>query len=384
MPTERTLLCATVLNEKLFIIGGALQKYNATSVVEVCDPAADTWSSIANLPSARCAYMACTFHNKIYVFGGCTSVTANATKNVYVYDSTTGTWSQKADMPFANSGAGIAVVDSLIYLIGGASNMTSVPYSTVLAYNPFTESWTYKQDIPTPRSMVSSCAVDGKIVTIGGTTENYGSVFYKNVEVFDPQTNTWAQKSDMPTGRWGLATCVLNGLVYAVGGRAGSKSCALNEVYNPATDIWLTEVPMQKDRNTLAVGAVGNKIYAAGGHTYPSINVLSDLEEYTPVLTGIDSKFGIFKQPDSIILLKNYPNPFNPVTSIQYELPSVEELTIWVSNSVGQSVGQLVDEKQEAGRYTIQWDASEQTSGIYVLRFKAGSYQKNIKMVVLK
>jgi hypothetical protein len=88
--------------------------------------------------------------------------------------------------------------------------------------------------------------------------------------------------------------------------------------------------------------------------------------------------------PVVFALEQNYPNPFNPTTSIQYEMPSNEDVTIRVYNSVGQEVDRLVDKRQEAGRYDIQWDGSEQASGIYVLRFQAGSYQKNIKMILLR
>ena len=88
--------------------------------------------------------------------------------------------------------------------------------------------------------------------------------------------------------------------------------------------------------------------------------------------------------PATYCLSQNYPNPFNPLTSIHYELPSNEAVTIGVYNAVGQEIEQLVDKKQEAGYYTVQWDGSEQASGIYVLRFEAGTYQKNMKMILLK
>jgi S-formylglutathione hydrolase FrmB len=89
-------------------------------------------------------------------------------------------------------------------------------------------------------------------------------------------------------------------------------------------------------------------------------------------------------RPATYCLSHNYPNPFNPLTSIHYELPSAEDVSIRVYNSVGQEVSQLVDKKQEAGYYTIQWNGSEQASGVYVLRFEAGSYQKNMKMILLR
>jgi predicted outer membrane repeat protein len=122
-----------------------------------------------------------------------------------------------------------------------------------------------------------------------------------------------------------------------------------------------------------SMGGLRNDMGAYGG-------VTENLMHFDPE-TGIGMKH---EQPAEYALIQNYPNPFNLITSIRYELPSAEEVNIRVYNSVGQEVDQLVNKRQEAGYYTIQWNASEQASGIYVLRFKAGSYHRNMKMILLK
>ena len=80
----------------------------------------------------------------------------------------------------------------------------------------------------------------------------------------------------------------------------------------------------------------------------------------------------------------NFPNPFNPVTSIRYELHATEHVVIKLYNLLDQEIVKLVDKKQEAGYHSIQWDASNQASGIYILLINAGPYHKNMKIFLLK
>jgi N-acetylneuraminic acid mutarotase len=278
MHTARTFVSGCVVDEKIYVIGGAPSSSSVTSTVEMYDPTTDTWTRLANMPSARCAHATCAFDGKIYVFGGTSpNMWSTAKKNIYVYDPQTDTWTQKADMPYANAFCGIAVVEGTIYLIGGMLIESSPPVSTIMAYDPITESWTQKADMPTARGSLSACVMDGKIYAIGGSTEDWRVFSYEHVEVYDPSTDTWTRKSDMPTQRWGLGTCVVDGKIHAIGGGLGSDPITANEVYVPITDTWTTKSPMQQKRCGLYAGSVGDKIYAIGGSVPP---MLSTVEEY--------------------------------------------------------------------------------------------------------
>jgi len=100
--------------------------------------------------------------------------------------------------------------------------------------------------------------------------------------------------------------------------------------------------------------------------------------------TNIPEHDIINKSVQHFKLMPNFPNPFNPVTSIKYELPATEHVIIKLYNVLGREVATLVDKIQEAGYYTIEWDGSEYASGIVVLWINAGPYHKNMKMVLLK
>jgi len=80
--------------------------------------------------------------------------------------------------------------------------------------------------------------------------------------------------------------------------------------------------------------------------------------------------------PDRFALLQNYPNPFNPETTIRYDLAEAAQVTIVVYNIRGQEVKTLLDAKEYAGRYTINWDAKDNfgvpvTAGVYLYRIMA-------------
>jgi predicted outer membrane repeat protein len=83
-------------------------------------------------------------------------------------------------------------------------------------------------------------------------------------------------------------------------------------------------------------------------------------------------------------LMKIYPNPFNPSTTIRYQLAEEQIVTIKIFNIKGQKVTELVNEIQTAGSYKLGWQPDDQPSGIYLLRFKAGNYSQCSKLVLLK
>jgi hypothetical protein len=93
--------------------------------------------------------------------------------------------------------------------------------------------------------------------------------------------------------------------------------------------------------------------------------------------------------PETYVLLQNYPNPFNPSTTIRYGLPAAGPVTLKVYNLLGQEVKTLVDEVQEAGFRTVEWDSRNNGnglvgSGVYFYELRAGSFVQERKMLLLK
>ena len=93
--------------------------------------------------------------------------------------------------------------------------------------------------------------------------------------------------------------------------------------------------------------------------------------------------------PYEFRLESNYPNPFNPTTTISYELANKSNISIVVYDVLGAKVRTLVDRDQAAGKYTIQWDGKNDagvtvSNGVYFYRLKSDLGVKTKKMMFIK
>jgi hypothetical protein len=87
--------------------------------------------------------------------------------------------------------------------------------------------------------------------------------------------------------------------------------------------------------------------------------------------------------PGDYQLSQNYPNPFNPTTKVAFAVPVASEVTLTIYNITGQKVAEFAG-AYEAGNHIIEWDASNQASGIYFYKVDAGNFEMTKKMVLLK
>lgn len=81
-------------------------------------------------------------------------------------------------------------------------------------------------------------------------------------------------------------------------------------------------------------------------------------------------------RPRALLLHPNYPNPFNPATRIQYDLPTPAHVRLVVYNLLGQEVARLVEGRRAAGRHEVVWDASGAPGGVYLVRLTAGATEQ--------
>ncbi|MFH2035999.1 MAG: T9SS type A sorting domain-containing protein [Candidatus Zixiibacteriota bacterium] len=88
--------------------------------------------------------------------------------------------------------------------------------------------------------------------------------------------------------------------------------------------------------------------------------------------------------PGEFKLAQNYPNPFNPVTSIEFALAEKSEITLEVFNVLGRKVATIAEGEYSAGIHRVDWDASNDPSGIYFYRISANSKMDTKKMLFLK
>jgi hypothetical protein len=88
--------------------------------------------------------------------------------------------------------------------------------------------------------------------------------------------------------------------------------------------------------------------------------------------------------PTEYGLDQNYPNPFNPATTINYQLPEKNYVSLKVYDILGNLVTSLVEQEMDAGYYTVNWNASQLASGIYIYRIISGTYVSTKKMILMK
>jgi hypothetical protein len=115
--------------------------------------------------------------------------------------------------------------------------------------------------------------------------------------------------------------------------------------------------------------------------------------DYTNDVGGITLNVrGPAELPTVYALSQNFPNPFNPATTINYQLPEASSVTITIYNTLGQEVKRLVNEQQIAGYYSVQWNGTNHdnrsvSSGMYIYRIEAaggkGSKFTQVKKMVL-
>ncbi len=88
--------------------------------------------------------------------------------------------------------------------------------------------------------------------------------------------------------------------------------------------------------------------------------------------------------PSSFELFQNYPNPFNPTTTIKYQINSSEFVSLKVFDALGQEIITLVNENKLPGIYSVRFDGSNLSGGVYFYRLQAGSFYQTKKLVLLK
>ena len=93
---------------------------------------------------------------------------------------------------------------------------------------------------------------------------------------------------------------------------------------------------------------------------------------------------GFTMLPTTIFLRQNFPNPFNPITTIKYNIPQESQVTAKIFDILGREVAVLVNEKKDAGNYSVQWNGEQFASGIYFYALQAGEFHETKRMSLIK
>ncbi len=239
MPTPRASFGIAVVDSKIYCVGGTTGlrdgQYVASVVNEVYDSATDTWSTKTAMPTPRLGVSASVVDGKIYVVGG----NSNATE---VYDPATDTWTTKAAMPTAPGlrliwSCTSAVVNGKIHVFG------AFPYScSHQVYDPATDSWSIGEPLVLGYYLAAASPVSaaGRVHVFGvdSTWWDLGPPSFTSATY---ALGNWRVCSLMPTPRVNVAVAVVDDRVYVLGGSVvmienNAHPTALNEQYNPTLE----------------------------------------------------------------------------------------------------------------------------------------------------
>ena len=98
----------------------------------------------------------------------------------------------------------------------------------------------------------------------------------------------------------------------------------------------------------------------------------------------VEVKEDNIRAPIKFELQQNYPNPFNPITNITFTVPKHLDVVVSIHNLSGQLVDVLFSDPVGPGKFTVIWDASNFSSGVYFCKIKAGTFVEMKKMIYLR
>jgi len=247
MPTARSGFAVAVFQNKIYVIGGTVgdsANLGFTGATEVYDPATNSWKSNAAMPTPRADLCASVVNGKIYLIGGKEywgdgplyhEVNVNE-----VYDPVSNSWTTGSRIPIPVFGYASAVVDDKIYVFGGArqlleefNNLSFVGSNQV--YDAVNDMWSSGTGLPDAGSFAAAEATRGltapkRVYVVGG----FSQASYSNVvHVYDSERDAWSAGASMLTARGYLGLAVVDDVLYAIGGFDGENWLDVNERYLP-------------------------------------------------------------------------------------------------------------------------------------------------------
>jgi hypothetical protein len=135
-------------------------------------------------------------------------------------------------------------------------------------------------------------------------------------------------------------------------------------------------------QNTMVESTVGQVFVGTmrAGSTIIEAGFLLDTLFRQTILSIAEDK----RVPRENVLHQNYPNPFNPTTNIQFSIVNRQLTIVKVYDVLGREVSTIVNEVKESGTYTVQFDASGLSSGVYFYHIQAGDFAATKKLLLLR
>ena len=216
MPVALNHAPAVAYRGAVYVVGGYAGSGHAadagTRGLLRYDPRRDRWSRLAPMPTARGALCAGVVGNRLYAVGGASSGQPLAT--LEVYDFRSGRWSAGPPMEKPREHLACAVAGGSVYALAGRAAGEG-NFTIAERYDPASGAWRRVADMGKARGGIAAATVDDRVVVVGGE-EGAGTI--KEVEAYDPGTDRWQALPDLPTPRHGLGAVAYRDRVYVLEG----------------------------------------------------------------------------------------------------------------------------------------------------------------------
>ncbi len=336
-------------------------------------------------------------NGKLYYVGGGASSILTPEATVYEYNPTTGAWTAKANIPLAVAGHGaVNWGDSVIVVVGGPYTGAATNLN-VYYYRPALNSWgTIVNSLPAGqgRRTFALGICGNKIVMSCGFNTAYLKSTYVGTIGSDASSITWVAGPDNVVALSRPAGTGYSNLFFLSGGDTNTTAVKNPKVFifDATTNSWATHNPILNNphpvsnmMNGLTAKCINDtvRLFQPGGYDVSALGINSfDVTGCGGLITG--GNIITTETPQSYVLNQNYPNPFNPVTKINYALPKSGLVTLKIYDVLGREVMTLVNEMKSAGNYSIDFNGTNLSSGIYFYSLKSGDFTAVKKMTLIK
>ena len=275
-PIERAEALRAVIDNKILVFGGFSGDDGPVKRSDVYDPATDTWTPIADLPTRLTHAGVAVEGRDVYVAGGYVGIGSTGynqtfgVTDVWKYNVDVDQWTTMPDLPRKLAGGGLVAIDRKLYYFGGNDgNRNDAVDHYVLDLDNTAAGWQIRAVLPEARSHMGYLALGGKIYAIGGQHGNDEELeTVTTVNIYDPATNTWSAAAPMPAAisHISSSTFVLNGRIIVAGGETSHEHPTDRiSAYDPATNSWTAMTNLPSSRFSGVAAAIGDDIYFTGG-----------------------------------------------------------------------------------------------------------------------
>ena len=355
-----------------------------------------TWSLGVPLPVARVGGTLTECGGKLYYIGGGASSITTGTNTVYEYDPNTGAWTTKANMPAVLAAHGAECWgDSVIFVYGGPYSGSATNLS-VYYYRVGSNTWgTITNSLPSGqgRRTFSHGISGNKLFMAAGYNTAYLKTFYIGTIGSNASQITWASGPDVPFTGVGISRpggTAYDQYFYVVGGELNPTGYGTDAyVWQVNDNSWHTPsiapkpIGVSNIFSAVTAHCVNDtvRIFVPGGYNAAAVANF-DVIACGPLFvgnTGISSNL-----PAVYSLSQNYPNPFNPSTKISFALPKAGNVKLVVYDILGREVAVLVNEFRTSGNHSVEFNAGNLASGVYLYRIESGTFTDTKKMLLVK